>query len=177
MPSASHRLCRRPKPAFRTLSVSFPNQARAAPAPQPSQWAGFAHSPTPKGRCFIPTKTHLANTSAIDGLVQLGVYLLAPRADYVKAVSYAQGGALRSNTPFRVRPRHLGVSLILTSSSTIEISLDEETGNRIPRPSAYGLASESIFLIRSGNELSITKRYARSPRTIATVTFSLSGVT
>jgi hypothetical protein len=28
--------------------------------------------------------------------------LLAPRADYVKAVSYAQGGALRSNTPFRV---------------------------------------------------------------------------
>jgi len=45
------------------------------------------------------------------GLVQLRVYLLAPRADYAKAVSYTQRGALRSNTPFKVRPQRCNMKL------------------------------------------------------------------
>ena len=37
------------------------------------------------------------------GLVQLGVYLLAPRASCSPAVLHRHCGALRSNTPFKVR--------------------------------------------------------------------------
>ena len=56
------------------------------------------------------TNAHRSNTSAIGslvalpGLVQLRVYLLAPRAGSPQAILHAHPGALRSNTPFKVRP-------------------------------------------------------------------------
>ena len=56
-----------------------------------------------------------------------------------------------------VGPSHLGVVFIPTNFLTVETSLDELTAKRIPRPSAYGLASENIFLIAAGSELAIAR--------------------
>jgi hypothetical protein len=70
----------------------------------------------------------------------------------------------------------MGVVFNSTNVWIVEISLGELTEKRIPRPSAYGLASENIFLIAAGSELAIARPQARSPRIIATVTFSFSGV-
>jgi hypothetical protein len=81
VPSASHQLCRAPKPAFRTLSVELALETTAAQTAQSCQWTAFPNFSTPKTRRFVPAEIHAANTSAIDGLVQLGAYLLAPRAD------------------------------------------------------------------------------------------------
>src|SRR6266567_2196427 len=100
--AGSNQLRRLPKPACRTLSVSFPVAATTAQTPQPSEWAAFAHFPTPKGRCFVPTKTHPANTSAIDGLVQLRVYLLAPRATGSQPFSDLSGARSAAIHPSRL---------------------------------------------------------------------------
>ena len=52
-----------------------------------------------------------------------------------------------------VRRFHLGVVLIFTNFAIIgNVAQVELAGKRIPRPSAYGLASESIFLIATGSD-------------------------
>jgi hypothetical protein len=56
-----------------------------------------------------------------------------------------------------VRPSHLGVVFSSTNVLIIEMSLGDLTEKRIPRPSAYGLASENIFLIAAGSELAIAR--------------------
>jgi hypothetical protein len=91
-------------PNLLSAPSQFPFPGRQQPFKHLSLPSGpaFAHFSPPKGRCSVPTKTHAANTRAIDGLVQLGVYLLAPRAGSSFLVSSVQHGALRSNTPFRV---------------------------------------------------------------------------
>src|SRR5271157_4234019 len=56
-----------------------------------------------------------------------------------------------------VGPFHLGVVLISTNFVIIGMSPGEFAGKRIPRPSAYGRASENIFLIAAGIELAIAR--------------------
>jgi hypothetical protein len=55
-------------------------------------------------------------------------------------------------------PFHLGVVLVSANFLIVEMSLCELTVKRIPRPLAYGLASENIFLIAAGSELAIAER-------------------
>ena len=56
-----------------------------------------------------------------------------------------------------LRPSHLGVVFSSTNVLIVEMSPGELTEKRIPRPSAYGLASENIFLIAAGSELAIAR--------------------
>jgi hypothetical protein len=56
-----------------------------------------------------------------------------------------------------VGPFHLGVVFISSNFLILATSLSELTGKRIPRPSAYGLASENIFLIAAGSELDMSR--------------------
>jgi hypothetical protein len=67
--------------------------------------------------------------------------------------------ALRVENPneLRARDEHLGVVFISINFLTVETSLGEFTVKRIPRPSAYGLASENIFLMAAGSELTIAR--------------------
>ena len=53
------------------------------------------------------------------------------------------------------RRLHLDAVFISTNVVIIGISPGEHTANRIPRPSAYGFASENIVLILHGSELAM----------------------